>query len=83
VNSRHSFGIKHRNKLTASEFLNYRSQVSVKLSCENLQTGEIIAISSYCPHLRISVYTVGGGETDRHTHTHTHTHADARTHKSI
>jgi len=27
------------------------------VSCENLQTGEIIAIFSYCPHLRISVYT--------------------------
>lgn len=73
VNSWHSFGIKHRNKITASEFLNYSSQISVQLSCENLQSGEIIAIFSYCQHLRISVYTW------RHTHKHAHTHAHVRT----
>jgi len=73
ANSRHSFGKKYRNKITASELLNYRSQISVKMSCENLLTGEIIAIFSYCPHLREKDRD-RGGETHTHTHTQMHVH---------
>lgn len=67
VNSWHSFGIKHCNKITASELLNYSSQIDISktVSWKFTETGEIIAIFSYCQHLRISIYTRW------HTHTHT------------
>ena len=66
VNSWHSFGIKHCNKITASELLNYSSQIDISktVSWKFTETGEIIAIFSYCQHLRISIYTRW------HTHTH-------------